>query len=164
MNLLPRFQAFWDGIAARERALILFGVAVLLPVGLYLYVWQPVVAERARLSVRVVQLRGELAQLRASGEEVKRLRAQAPARGGVPLEVAARQAALRFGLPDAAGGLTAQGGDRLLVNLDGVAFDAWLRWLGELGGQGVSLVACQIESLPTPGLVRIKATLGRAAS
>ncbi len=164
MNLTQKIRLFWDGLALRERGLIIFGMVVLLPVGLYLYLWQPATAERARLSVRVQQLRGELAQLRADGEEVQRLRAQAPAGSGESLVTLARQSAARFGLPEAKDGLTAQGNDRLQVELPSVGFDAWVRWLGELGVHGVSLAACQVEALPTPGLVRVKATLVRAAS
>jgi type II secretory pathway component PulM len=164
MSLPQRLHAFWDGLRGRERNLIAVGLFVLLPVGLYLYVWQPVQAERARLTLRVEQLRGELARLRADSEEIKRLRSQAPIRSGATVEAAAREAAARFGLPEKSGSLTAQGGDRVLANLDNVAFDAWLRWLGELGAQGISLTSCQVDALPTPGWVRIKATLSRAAS
>jgi general secretion pathway protein M len=164
MNFSARLQTYWDGLASRERNLIGVGLLAILPVGLYLYVWQPVQAERARLTIRVEQLRGELAQLRVDSDEIKRLRAQAPIRSSGSLETTARQAAARFGLPDAPGAMTAQGSDRLQVNLEGVAFDAWVRWLGELGVQGISLANCKVESLPTAGLVRIKATLARAAS
>ena len=164
MSLSLRFQLFWDGLAARERGLIVFGLAVLLPIGLYLYIWQPVTEERARLTTRVQQLRVELTQLRADAEEIKRLQSQIPVRGGNSLEVVARQSAALFGLPDLERSLSARGNDRLEVNLEGVAFDAWLRWLGELGLQGVSLATCKIEAMPEPGMVRIKATLARATS
>ncbi len=164
MSPTLRLREYWSGLAARERMLIGIGLLVLLPVGFYLYVWQPVKVEQARLTGRVEQLRGELAQLRADSDEVKRLRAQAPLRRGDSMEVTARLAAARFGLPEAQGALTTQGGDRLAVNLDSVAFDAWLRWLGELGLQGINLSTCKVEALPTPGLVRVKATLVRKAS
>ena len=164
MSLSLRFQLFWDGLAARERGLIVFGLAVLLPIGLYLYIWQPVTEERARLTTRVQQLRVELTQLRADAEEIKRLQSQIPVRGGNSLEVVARQSAALFGLPDMERSLSARGNDRLEVNLESVAFDAWLRWLGELGLQGVSLATCKVEALPEPGMVRIKATLARATS
>jgi general secretion pathway protein M len=164
MSLSLRFQLFWDGLAARERGLIVFGLAVLLPIGLYLYIWQPVTEERARLTTRVQQLRVELTQLRADAEEIKRLQSQMPVRGGNSLEVIARQSAALFGLPDLERSLSARGNDRLEVNLESVAFDAWLRWLGELGLQGVSLATCKVEAMPEPGMVRIKATLARATS
>lgn len=164
MSLAQRIHVFWDGLALRERGLIVFGLAVVLPVAVYLYLWQPANVERARLAVRVQQLRGELAQLRADGEEVQRLRAQVPASTGETLETLARQSAARFGLPDVKVGLSTQGKDRLQVDLASVDFDAWVRWLGELGVHGISLAACQVDALPTPGLVRVKATLSRAAS
>ena len=163
LALPSRLRDFWGEIAPRERSLIAIGLFVLLPIGFYLYVWQPMHSERARLALRVEQLRGELAQLRADSEEVKRLRGQQPIRGGQTLDASVREAAARFGLSDSIGTLTPQGSDRLAVEMDAAAFDAWLRWVGELGVQGISLTACKVEALPTPGLVRVKATLTRAA-
>jgi type II secretory pathway component PulM len=164
MNISARLQAYWDELASRERNLIAVGLFVILPVGLYLYVWQPIQTERTRLTIRVEQLRGELAQLRTDSEEIKRLRGQIPIRSSKNLQLTAHDAAARFGLPDLPGAITAQGHDRLLVNLEGVAFDGWMRWLGELGVQGISLASCKVESLPIAGQVRIKATLSRNAS
>jgi general secretion pathway protein M len=164
MTLQARIQDIWDGLAPRERNLVAAGLLVLLPLGLYLYVWQPLAADRIRLDKRVQQLRVEAAQLRADSEEIKRLRAQTPIRAGETLEATARLAAARFGLTDKLGAMTPQGGDRLLVNMEGVSDAAWFRWVGELGVQGVSIKACKVEALPTPGLVRASATLSRQAS
>jgi len=162
--LTERFQDFWDGLAARERNLVAAGLLVLVPLALYLYLWQPLTAERTRLAGRAAQLRGELAQLRGDSEEVKALRAQTPIRSAETLAATVRLAASRFGLAEKLGAMTPQGGDRLEVSMEGVSFDAWLRWVGELGVQGVSLNACKVEALPTAGLVRAKATLSRNAS
>lgn len=164
LPLLNPLQATWANLAPRERNLILIGLLLLLPVALYFYLWQPLTSERARLDVRVAQLRGELAQLRADSEAVKSLRGQAPIRAAQSLEATARLAAARFQLVDSLAEVTPQGSDRLLVNMDGVAFDAWLRWVGELGVQGVSLVDCKVEALSTAGEVRARVTLRRAPS
>lgn len=164
LRMPARLDDAWANLAPRERALIATGLLVLLPVALYFYLWQPLAAERARLDTRVGQLRGELAQLRADGEEVKRLRGQAPVRGAATLEATARLAASRFQLEDKLAEVSTQGGDRLVVNMEGVAFDAWLRWVGELGVQGVTLGDCKVEALPEAGLVHARATLRRAAS
>jgi general secretion pathway protein M len=161
--LPDRLQGFWAGLAPRERNLIAVGFLVLLPPGLYLYLWQPLNAERTRLAGRVQQLRGEVAQLRVDSEEIKRLRAQAPIRSAQTLEATTRLAAARFQLGDKQIAMTPQGSDRLIVNMDAVPFDAWLRWVGELGVQGVSMNACRVEALPTPGLVRTKTTLTRSS-
>jgi len=163
-----RLLDYWDGLAARERNLIAAGLLVLLPLTLYFYLWQPLDSERTRLAGRVEQLRGQLTQLRADSEEIKRLRAQAPIRSAQTLEATARLAAVRFQLADKPNdkqiAMTPQGSDRLVVNMESVAFDTWLRWLGELNVQGVSLTACKVEALPTPGLVRAKVTLSRSAT
>lgn len=164
LRLPARLDEAWANLAPRERNLVGIGLLVLLPVALYFYLWQPLAAERARLDTRVAQLRGELAQLRADSEEVKRLRGQVPIRGASTLEATARLAASRFQLEDKLAEVSAQGGDRLVVNMQGVAFDAWLRWVGELGVQGVGLDACKVEALPEAGQVNARATLTRGAS
>ncbi len=164
LPLFARLDEAWANLARRERALIAVGLLVLLPVGLYFYLWQPLAAERARLETRVAQLRGELAQLRNDSEEVKRLRGQAPVRGAQTLEATARLAAARFQLEDKLLEVTPQGSDRLLVDMGDVAFDAWLRWVGELGVQGVNLVECTVDALPTAGQVSARATLSRSAN
>lgn len=160
MKFATHAKMFWAELAPRERYLIGIGLTILLPLALYLYVWQPVQADRERLAIRGAQLRGELEQLRADSAEIKRLRAQAPIDPAVSLERAARQAAARFGLPEQSG-VSSEHGKRLQVDLDNVAFDAWLRWLGELGAQGIGLAACEVEALPASGQVRVKATLIR---
>jgi type II secretory pathway component PulM len=164
LSVPARLRDTLDGLAPRERNLIMLGLLLLLPVGFYLYVWQPINAERARLTQRVGQLQGELNRLRADSEEIKQLRARMPHRSGDSLETSARAAAARFGLTPQQTVMTAQGSDRLQVNMDNVAFDTWLRWVAELGLQGISLDACKVERLPAAGLVRVRATLKRASA
>lgn len=164
ISLPARFDEAWSNLAPRERNLIAIGLFVLLPVGLYLYLWQPLAVERVRLDARVTQLRGQLAQLRTDSEEVLRLRGQAPIRSASTLEATARLAASRFQLDDKLAEVTPQGGDRLIINMEDVDFDAWLRWIGELGVQGVVVSACEVEALPGQERVHAKATLMRGAS
>lgn len=164
IRMPTRLDEAWANLAPRERNLILIGLLVLMPIGLYFYFWQPLSGERERLRDRVAHLRVELAQLRADGEDVKRLRGLAPIRGAQTLEATARLAASRFQLGDKLGEVSARGSDRLVVTMDGVAFEAWLRWVGELGVQGVALSECKVEALPEAGLVRARATLLRSAS
>ncbi len=162
--VLTRLRDYLDGLAPRERNLIMLGLLLVLPVGFYLYVWQPINAERTRLTQRVGQLQDELNRLRADGEEIKQLRTQIPLRGGESLEASARAAAARFGLTPQQTVMTTQGSDRLQVNMENVAFDTWLRWVAELGLQGVSLEACKVEALPVAGFVRVRASLRRSSS
>jgi general secretion pathway protein M len=159
-----RVLDYWDNLAPRERNLLAAGLLVLLPLLLYFYLWQPLSTDRARLTGRVEQLRGQLAQLRADSEEIKRLRAQAPIRSAQTLEATAHLAASRFLMNDKQITLSPQGNDRLTVTMEGVAFDTWVRWIGELNVQGISLTACKVEALPVPGQVRVKATLVRSAA
>jgi general secretion pathway protein M len=159
-----RVLDYWDSLAPRERNLLAAGLLILLPLVLYFYLWQPLSTDRARLAGRVEQLRGQLAQLRTDSEEIKRLRAQTPTRSAQTLGATAHLAASRFLMTDKQITLTPQGSDRLNVTMEGVAFDTWVRWIGELNIQGVSLTACKVEALPAPGLVRVKATLARSAT
>jgi type II secretory pathway component PulM len=45
-----------------------------------------------------------------------------------------------------------------------VAFSDWLDWAAALNAQQVALAACRVEALPTPGMVKVTASLLRDAS
>jgi type II secretory pathway component PulM len=159
MTLSRQAMQRWRDLGGRERRLIVAGLAVLLPVALYLYLWQPMTAQRERLHGQVERLRGEVASLRADAEEIARLRQQP--HGGAGAETQARAAAARQGIADRLASVTAQGGDRLVVEFAAVPFASWLAWLGELGGAGLGVVACVIEPAAQAGEVRVQVTLAR---
>lgn len=159
MTLTQQAVQRWRDLGGRERRLIVAGLAVLLPVALYLYVWQPMSAQRERLHGQVERLRGEIASLRADAEEIARLRQQP--QGSANAEAQARAAASRLGIADRLASVTAQGSDRLVVEFAAVPVTPWLAWLGELGAAGLGVAACTIEPAAQPGEVRAQVTLAR---
>ncbi len=161
MTLARHAMQRWRDLGERERRLIVAGLAVLLPVALYLYLWQPMTAQRERLHGEVERLRGEVASLRADAEEVDRLRRQPHGGTGAGAETQARAAAARQGIADRLASVTAQGSDRLSVEFAAVPFTPWLAWLGELGSTGLGVVTCAIEPAAQAGEVRVQVTLAR---
>ena len=136
MNAL---RAFWEGLAPRDRRVLLVGIGALVLIAAWLLVWEPLRAARDAARVRTVAASNDLAYLRAV---VPQLRDSA-----VP---AARDGRSLLALVDA----TARGsdvGDALLrvepvsaaqvrVYFEGAGFDALVDWLGSLqAGQGVSI-------------------------
>lgn len=154
----------WRRIGARERRLIGIGLAVLLPATLYLYVWQPLTAERAALTRTNERLRVELAGLRADAAEAERLRSLGAIGAGGSPRAAAESAASRFRLDGRMRVEAAPGSAGITVNFENVPFDAWLRWVGELAAQGVNVAASRVEALPVAGQVRASATLTQAGT
>lgn len=161
MTVSQQLLQRWRDLGRRERGLILAGLGVLLPVALYLYLWQPLTTQRERLHDEVQRLRGDLASLRADAEEIARLRQQPQGSPGASAEALARAAAARQGIDDRLGAVTASGNDRLMVEFAAVPFTPWLAWLGELGATGHGVVACDIELAAQPGELRVQVTLAR---
>lgn len=161
MTLSHQAMQRWRDLGGRERRLMVAGLALLLPVTMYLYLWQPMTAQRERLHGEVERLRGEVASLRADAAEIVRLRQQPPGGSGTDPHAQVRAVAARLGLADRLASVTAQGGDRLAVEFAAVPFTPWLAWLGELGAAGLEVVTCTIEPTAQAGEVRVQVTLAR---
>lgn len=159
MTLARQLAQRWRDLGVGERGLILAGLAVLLPVALYLYLWQPMTVQRERLRAEVERLRFELASMRADAEDIAHLSQQPRGAGAESLD--ARAAAARLGIAEHLATLTPQGSERLAAEFVAVPFAAWLAWVGELGATGLAVEACEIEVGARPGEVRVSVTLAR---
>lgn len=67
--------AWWQGLALRERGLVMSGVAVLVLVVGYMLLWEPAVVGIRKLEADLPQLRAQAVSLRAMADEAQRLRA-----------------------------------------------------------------------------------------
>lgn len=156
-----QLRRVWESRAPRERTIIAISMVVL---GAALYGWLVYSGGRAhtQLQASVTSLRTQAARLDQQVAEVVRLRA-APA-------ITASQADLRSQVQasaDAAGlsllKIDAPDTDRVVVAFGAVAFADWVSWVASLKFMQVRLDSCRIESLSTPGMVKVTATLARAA-
>lgn len=152
---------FWRSRAPRERV-VLGGGAALLVVALgYAYGWLPMQREAAQLRATLPQLRAQAQQLQQDAQEVTRLHSSpAAAQAEGNLATLIDQLATAAGLRDRVEAITPQDAGRVRIVLAGVAFDAWLGWLGELqASHGVRVESARVEAAEEAGMVRIDAVL-----
>ncbi|MCS6785853.1 MAG: type II secretion system protein M [Thiobacillaceae bacterium] len=159
MSALETLRALWQARAPRERRLILLGAALLLPVALYLYLWQPLMRAHARLEREVAHLGQELERLRAGAQELQRLRAQPGVTAPADWAAAAREAALRLGLEARIAEWRRAGDGQLQVRLEAVPSAAWAAWLGELARAGVRVQRCELAHDGAAEAVRVRLVL-----
>ncbi|AGA35458.1 General secretion pathway M protein [Thioalkalivibrio nitratireducens DSM 14787] len=152
-------KAWWDGLADRERRIVLLAALVGLLAGAFLFVLEPALERRELLADRLQQLVDEHAWMQAQAPAV-RARAQTagpvPTRpGGSPLgivDVSARSAglgaALRRVRPLESG---------VEAELEGAAYPALIRWLATLeSGHGLQVISLGIDPGPEPGRVNVQ--------
>lgn len=150
-------NAWWAGLAARERVMLGGGGLVLALVLLYLLIWEPLAAQRQQLRADISALSADLAWMQQVAGQVKRRAAQqgnqpAAAAGGSVLtlvEVSARAAGLHGSLER----VQPEGqGARLWFAETG--FDGLLHWLGELEQrQGLRVSQLAVDAGNAPGTV-----------
>lgn len=157
-----RLQQFWKQASPQERWLVGGGFGLLLVVVLVFYVWQPLVRDRQKLRAYLPQLRINAEQVRLNATEVGKLKALPPSailpngdiRGVIETSAAA------FKLRESLEHTNVEGNERISIAMTQISFDSWVRWLGHLQQQyRIRLESCQVEALPQPGLVNIKAAL-----
>lgn len=152
-------NAWWAGLAPRERVILIVGMLVLTLLLIWLAIIEPLANRRASLHTEVAMLSAEHDWMQQVATEVRRRgAAQSGSGGGVPagngsvltlVEVSANAAGIR----DAMQRIQPEGqGARLWF--DSVAFDALMRWLAELEQrQGLQISQLSVDAGAEPGLV-----------
>jgi len=144
---LAEIERWYRARPPREQT-VLLAAAIVVPILLfYLAVWQPLADSRARLHKELPGLREASGRFALQADEAQRLRSRAPARQGT------RSARASVEGTAARAGITLQGidtgaGDRTIVQLSPVAFDALSRWLGDLAStEGLVVENLQITAV-----------------
>ena len=161
-------REWWDGLATRERLILLAGGALLTVMLLWALLWQPLVSEVRRMEDEVAAQRENLRWMQASAAELQQLRgsgAQAAAGlGGRSLLGAADQSARSAGLGSGLKRIEPDGADAVRVRLEGVSFDKVILWLDGLAREaGVIASSVTVERTEAPGLVNVRLSLHAGA-
>ncbi len=139
-------NAWWQGLAARERALAIGGLVAVLVVGLYLFAWSPLKARERELASTTERLRADLVWMQQAAEQVRRVgggQRQVPTGALIPRVV---QTTRDAGLEPRIERVDPQGDDRVRIQLKAVAFDELTRWLGRLrDDQGLVTESATLE-------------------
>jgi general secretion pathway protein M len=156
MSRVAEIQAWYQALQPRERLLVAAGAAFLLVMLIYASLLHPYLASRKDLQSHVDFQQNQLASMRSLAVQLESLRGQQPS--GLPmgqslLAVVSRSAAdAGFG---AALKQVQTGSDGVVhVQLQAVAFDSLMRWLGDLHRQyGVSVKDMTAQRASGPGSV-----------
>lgn len=161
MRRAELWLALWRERSARERRLIALGVAVLVPLAFYLYVWQPLTARHERLSREVARLRSQVDVMRQQAAEVQRLRLQPPMpAAGSPSE-GAREAAERLQLQAHIAEWRQEADGRLHVRLRAAPAPRLAEWLGELALAGARIERCELQAMGASDGIEAQLVLAR---
>lgn len=152
-------NAWWMGLAARERVILIAGIVVLTLLLIWLAIIEPLAKGRASLRAEVATLSADHAWMQQVATEVRRRAAaqsgsgaRAAAGNGSVLtlvEVSANASGMRTAMER----IQPEGqGARLWF--DSVSFDELMRWLGELEKrQGLQIGQLAVDAGSEPGLV-----------
>ena len=158
MNALA---VFWATRSARERALLLGGVACAALVLLYAALWDPGLAARKRLAASLPVMRAQVEDMRAQRKEIVRLRRSAPAAASTgELKSLLQAAAARSAIGGSIERMDALSPQAVRIVAPSASFDAWLLWLAEVQREfGVRVASASIAAAGRPGIVRLEAVL-----
>jgi len=150
-------REWWEARAPRERAIIGAGVALLALAIAWAFVWEPIVADRARLIDVMPRLRAQAAQVAAQGAEVDQLRAAARGRPPVAAPQSVVEEAVKgAGLASSLAGVTALAEGRVQIALRPVPFDTLVRVVAQLGeARGMAVESMVLRASGEPGRVQV---------
>ncbi len=163
-------MAWWDGLAARERRIVMLAGLALLLVAAFLFVIEPGLDRRSALHSQLQTLVNEEAWMQA---QVPAVRAQAQAGAAAP---AARSTGSPLGVVDASARSAGLGSalrrvrpleSAVEAELEGAPYTALVSWLATLESRhGLRVVSLSIDRGNEPGRVnaqlRIEPANGRS--
>ena len=153
-------KAWWNGLQARERQLLLIGAGMLAALAYWLLLWQPLVAARERSRAAVTTLQQATTEASAQVSAILASRKLAAPRPVRSLFALIDRSAREAGLMSAQTRIEPLGEDRVRVSMDGVSFDQLAAWLEGLDRtEGVDINEWSVDRALVPGVVNASMTL-----
>ncbi len=156
---------WWNGLAPRERVILLAGSAFLLVLAFWIGIWEPLIAGRAELKQDVQRLSAERLWMEQVSDDVRRrARLQQGAGNGASggsvltlVEVSANAAGLKSSLSR-----VQPEGEGARLSFDQVGMDALLSWLADLEQrQGLQVSQLAIDVSEVQGMVSARLLVER---
>lgn len=150
----------FGSLSRRERSLLLAGIVLVLAVAGYVLVLEPRYQRLYQLRAQVPALQADLSWMKAQVRGHQDLFQQRGAEAGErpPLLTVLERSVTEAGLRDRMTRMQPAEQGQVRVWFDDVAFDAWLRWLGTLGGFGITVTAVNVDR-GDPGRVDVRLTV-----
>lgn len=155
-----------DGLAPRERNLVLLAAALLGVAIVYFAIVLPVTSAAKQRAARIEQKTGDLAWMRQVAPQVM----AAAAAGGATatdesLVVLVDRTGREAGLGNSIRDQSPDGQNGLRLQLEGASFDVLVTWLASLQQQyGVSVETAMIGATGAPGLVNASLSLSHGSA
>lgn len=167
--VLAPLQARWSALGDRDRRVLGSGGAALALILAWLLVWEPLAKARAGREAALADSRALATQLEVLAAELQRGGA---ARGDGAIQGASQsllaivdQSRKASSIQKPPSRMQPEGDGTVRVWLEGVPYDALVRWLNELQVRyGVRVDSADLERKGGPGLVDARLTLMRGAS
>ena len=158
MNAL---RGFWSGLSPRDQRVLALGVVVLLLIGAWLLVWEPLREARDSARVRAAASASDLAYLRAVVPQLRDSSAPA-ALDGRSLLALVDATARESGVGEALLRVEPVSAGQVRVYFEGAGFDALVDWLAALqSGQGVTVGDFNVSRAAGVGRVDARLVLER---
>ncbi|MEH6490539.1 type II secretion system protein M [Halopseudomonas sp.] len=158
-------KSWWNGLAARERVILLGGSAFLLVLAFWIGIWEPLIAGRAELKQDVRTLTAERLWMEQVSDDVRRRarlqQGSGNSSGGGSVLTLVEVSANAAGLKSALSRVQPEGqGARL--SFDQVGMDALLSWLADLEQrQGLQVSQLAIDVSEVKGMVSARLLVER---
>jgi general secretion pathway protein M len=163
--MMADLRTWWAAREPRERNMLTAGGVVALVLLLYLAIWDPIQSSSDRLAKELPRLRDQSAQFNRDAAEAERLRGQANSRGAPPpIATAVQDAAQRASVQAAIKSVQTLAPDRVQIAMNPVAFDALMRFIGDLGQDaGVAVESITTTATAEAGKVQVDGLVLRSA-
>lgn len=163
---LTTLQDWFRGLAARERVMVVACAVVVAVTVLFLGIWEPLLKAHRKYEADLVSARAlgqRLEVIAAQAQSAHAAGGAAPVATGLSLLSAVDQAGKSGTLTKPLTRIQPEGDNEVKVWIDGVSFDALLRWIGELELRyGIDAQSVDIEKDATPGQVNVRLSLVRS--
>lgn len=162
-SAITQFQEWFRSLAPRERLLVSVGGAVLAVTVLYLGIWEPLSKAHAKREQDLANAQGLAQRL-----EMLAATAQKGQPGGAVVNTGASllstvdQVSKSGTLGKPLTRIQPEGDHEVKVWIDGVSFDALVRWISELESRyGISIQTADLDRDALPGQVNARLSLVR---
>ena len=162
MSRIDELRAWYLSLQQRERRVLLAGAAALAAMLLYAAVLHPYFSSRQRLEQDIATQRGLIAWMRPAAAQIQALRGQQPSGmpAGQSLLAVVDKNANDAGFGAALKQIQTGNDGSVRVQMQGVAFDGLVRWLGSLQQHyGITVREMTAQRSTTPGNVDAGLTL-----
>ena len=158
-------KEWFDGLAPRERLILVIGGVVAAVLLLYALLWYPLVRDVERLEVSIDEQSSAATWMRQAAREVRILSGRAEgtaASDGRPLLTLVEQTARSSGLGTALHRVEPQGSGSAGVWLQNAGFDDLINWLGRMDAEmGVRVDSMVADPQDEAGRVNVRLVLSR---